>query len=375
MTQIQVSVIVPVYNVKEYLRECLDSIVNQTLTNIEVICVNDSSTDGSLEILKEYEQKDNRIKIINKTKNSGAGNSRNIGLKLAKGNSIIFFDADDYMEQDALEKMYSNLTQNASDICIGRFSKLNQATGKLQKLEHNIKRAMIPDTILFSPDEVAEYLYQFCIGWPWDKLYSANFLKKHNLKYQELRQSNDTYFVLMNMALAEKISIEDNYLFVHRYHENSLEATRKKAPACFYYAMEKLYKGLKHYKKFPLYEKSYINYAVTFPMWHIKSIKDKPSERIMRRYYMKLLKLIKFENYEDESYFYDIKLYHEAMRLYNFLRKLKASRQKEQLQEIKGLLQKIFSVKNIGTHKVFCFCGIKIKIKLKRLVNRLEKSN
>ncbi|WP_225369762.1 glycosyltransferase family 2 protein [Methanobrevibacter arboriphilus] len=86
----KISVIIPVYNVEKYLEQCLDSVINQSLEDIEVICINDGSTDNSLEILDEYAKKDNRIKIINK-KNEGLGVARNIGMDYAKGKYIIFF--------------------------------------------------------------------------------------------------------------------------------------------------------------------------------------------------------------------------------------------------------------------------------------------
>ena len=102
----KVSVIIPVYNVEEYLRECLDSVVNQTLKEIEIICVDDGSTDSSLEILKEYAQKDNRITVIG-TLNKNAGHARNIGISIARGKYLGFIDSDDYIEPTMYEELYA----------------------------------------------------------------------------------------------------------------------------------------------------------------------------------------------------------------------------------------------------------------------------
>ena len=110
-----ISVIMPVYNVEKYLKNSLNSILTQSFTDIEVICVNDESTDGSLEILKEFEQKDRRVKVINQ-KNRGNGGARNTGLKHAKGEYVYFFDSDDALFPEALEKMYENITSNESDL-------------------------------------------------------------------------------------------------------------------------------------------------------------------------------------------------------------------------------------------------------------------
>ncbi len=94
MQNIKISVIIPVYNAEKYLRECLDSIVKQTLQEIEIICIDDGSTDNSLAVLREYERKDERLKIIEQA-NSGAGVARNAGMKAARGEYLAFMDADD----------------------------------------------------------------------------------------------------------------------------------------------------------------------------------------------------------------------------------------------------------------------------------------
>lgn len=112
---IKVSVIIPVYNVEKYLRQCLNSITNQTLEDIEIICINDGSTDNSLKILKKYAQKDQRIIIINK-ENSGAADSRNKGLKIAQGEYIGFVDGDDWIDKNYYEKLYNVALKNGADI-------------------------------------------------------------------------------------------------------------------------------------------------------------------------------------------------------------------------------------------------------------------
>lgn len=106
----KISIIIPVYNTEKYLSRCLDSAINQTLKDIEIICVNDGSTDNSLDILKEYAAKDNRIKIISKG-NEGAAITRNIGINVATGEYIGFIDSDDYVDLDYFEELYSNAPQ------------------------------------------------------------------------------------------------------------------------------------------------------------------------------------------------------------------------------------------------------------------------
>ncbi len=123
----KVSIIIPVYNVEKYLKECLNSVVNQTLKEIEIICVDDGSTDNSLSILEEYAKKDNRINLL-KQENSGAGAARNKGLDSARGEYIYFLDSDDFLELNAIEILYNQIAKNQADICFFKFYKYNQQT-------------------------------------------------------------------------------------------------------------------------------------------------------------------------------------------------------------------------------------------------------
>lgn len=120
-----VSVIIPVYNSNRYLKECLDSIVNQTLSNIEIICVDDGSTDGSLDILHEYAAKDNRFVVLEQ-KNSGAGVARNLGMSIARGRYLSFLDSDDFFSLTLFEETVLRADTTNADIVVYRFVKFNQ---------------------------------------------------------------------------------------------------------------------------------------------------------------------------------------------------------------------------------------------------------
>ena len=127
MSKIKVSVIVPVFNVEEYLSTSLDSILNQTLKDIEIICINDGSTDASLDILENYAKKDARIKIISK-KNEGQGIARNIGLDNAQGEFIAFVDSDDFIKEDMLEKSYKKSVSKNLDLVMYKVSSFDNET-------------------------------------------------------------------------------------------------------------------------------------------------------------------------------------------------------------------------------------------------------
>ena len=114
---VAISIVIPVYNVEKYLRECLDSLINQTFNDFEVICVNDGSKDSSLEILNEYAQKDIRFKVISQ-ENGGSGSARNNGLSRAQGKYVQFLDGDDYFEPEMLEKLYNLAEKHQADITV-----------------------------------------------------------------------------------------------------------------------------------------------------------------------------------------------------------------------------------------------------------------
>ena len=126
-----ISIIIPVYNVSKYLRACLDSVINQTYKDLEIICINDGSTDDSLEILKEYANKDNRIIIIDK-KNAGVSAARNDGIDRAGGEYLFCIDSDDYIDNDYLETYVRAIEKEDYDIVVGGFRRPNE-NGKIVK--------------------------------------------------------------------------------------------------------------------------------------------------------------------------------------------------------------------------------------------------
>lgn len=117
---IMISVIMPVYNVENYIEKCLDSVCNQSFKDLEIICVNDGSTDNSLKLLEDYAKRDSRIKIITQ-ENGGIGHARNTGLKNATGEYVLFVDSDDFLCENSLDELYYNINSNNSDLVIFKF--------------------------------------------------------------------------------------------------------------------------------------------------------------------------------------------------------------------------------------------------------------
>ena len=223
MSHPKVSVIIPVYNAEKYLRQCLDSVANQTLKDIEIICVNDGSADGSLEILREYEKKDKRFVIVNQ-ENKGAGAARNNGLAYAKGQYLSFLDSDDYFEPSMLEEMSARCDRFGADICLcnANVIKDNESTGK-----NYIRLKPVEKLDVFSRKDVPAGILQISDPVAWNKLYRKSFVLESKIKFQTVKFSNDIFFSLMTIALADKIVYVNKKFVNYVVHDTATTALRK----------------------------------------------------------------------------------------------------------------------------------------------------
>ncbi len=237
---IKVSIVMPVYNTAPYLRQCLDSVLAQTLEEFELICVDDGSTDGSLEILEEYAKKDNRIQII-KQKNQHAGIARNNGLKVAKGEYVIFLDSDDVFADVLLEHTYSAGVEKDADIVLIDILGFDHSTKKPQWtiLAHKL----LPDKPTFSWCDIPEDIFSVAPPNTFSGIYRRKFINEHNLQFQALPNSNDVYFTLYARVLAKKIAVVDETLVYYRTgRAGSLQSNQKDTePLCFLQAFYALY--------------------------------------------------------------------------------------------------------------------------------------
>lgn len=229
-----VSVVIPVYNAEKYLRECLDSVTGQTLKNIEIICVDDGSTDSSLSILREYEKRDSRLSVLTQ-KNQFAGVARNNGLNHAKGEYVAFLDSDDFFDADMLRSMYNRAKAYEADLCVCKFKHLWQNENRIENVPESCKASMLPKyKEVFSRKDIGHEIFQFTIGAPWNKLYRREFVLEHHLQFQDTRTANDEAFVKTALALAERITSLDQYLVVYRKDvSTSLQSTKKREPLLF----------------------------------------------------------------------------------------------------------------------------------------------
>ena len=310
----KVSVIMPVYNVENYLRQCLDSVINQTLRDIEIICIDDQSTDGSLGILKDYAAIDPRIRIITQ-KNAGAGAARNTGLKVAKGEYLSFLDSDDFFELDMLEKAYHACSTNNLDFVVFRSDKFDNDSKTYIPLYYSIRKDLLPDKKVFNYRDIPKDLFKVFVGWAWDKLYSHEFVVSNNLLFQEQRTTNDLLFVFTALVKAKRIMVMDDVLAHHRISlQSSLSRTREKSWRCFYNALLALREELKKAGIYEEVEQSYINYSLHFSLWNLNTIEGPAFKELynsLRTEIFNELGIIKY----NKSYFWNKREYKQFQHI------------------------------------------------------------
>lgn len=210
----EVSIIVPVYNVERYLARCLDSCINQTFENIEIICVNDGSTDRSLEILEAYKKLDSRIKIINKD-NGGLSSARNAGVEVAVGKYILFLDSDDFISSVAVEKLYNNAEKNKSDIVLFDYlyGYINPAMRQiLTIIEWRDKRY---ENKTFNLGTVDKSVYLLIPVTTWTKFYRSEFLRQNNITFVEGVIFEDVVYNAQTLVNAERITYLNEPLYYY----------------------------------------------------------------------------------------------------------------------------------------------------------------
>lgn len=299
---IKVSVILPVYNVERYIKQCLDSILNQTLQDIEIICIDDGSTDNSYKILRDYSYKDSRVYVL-RQKNMGAGVARNRGLEVAQGEYFSFLDSDDYFRPTMLEEMYNKAKINDSDIVICRSRAYNQQTKQEEETKWTLKNQYIPTKEVFSCYDLNHRAFTYAVGWAWDKLYKSAFVKINGIRFQEIRTSNDAFFVFTANLKARRISVIDKELAIHRIKtKTSLSQTRELSYYCFFEAIKEIKNELIAYGIYDDFERDFISWAMLFCVWNINTI-SKKAQQSMHSYLRKVcFKELEFDRYPKEYF-------------------------------------------------------------------------
>lgn len=253
-----VSVVIPVYNAEKYLRQMLGTVVNQTLKKIEIICVNDGSTDCSGKVIEELKEHDNRI-IYLEQKNINAGAARNKGLGVARGKYVVFWDADDKFDKCTLEIMYEKSESKKADICVCGVNEFTDE-GKTYEADGYLREDLIPKKDPFNKFDISERFFDFASNVLWNKMYRRGFLLENDLWFQNIRQANDTAFVMLSLYLAEVITCVNKKLVFYRVNnQNSLTGRSSETVFCPYEAYLYTLQKIKKYPDFQIVQKSFQN--------------------------------------------------------------------------------------------------------------------
>lgn len=320
----KVSVIIPVYNTELYLPKCLDSVINQTLNEIEIIAINDGSTDNSLKILNEYKNKDFRITILEQT-NGGAGKARNFGIQNAKGDYLYFLDSDDYLEPNFLHDMYNKIVEENSDICICKYNEVRKDNNAINQKDTSLLVNLLP-TKHFNYKNITNNLFQFCSISVWTKLYKRDFVLENKVYFQEQKTVNDVYFNYATLILAKSITYLDQAMVNYRIDvKNSLTSQRGKT----------------------------LNDIIS-AYTQIRTLLEKNNllNDLQESMYRKMISSIKYEmSYKKAN----------KRTLYKQMAGFIPKKYVKKYYKEKTLLQQIFSIKNEDKHKVLTILGIRIK--------------
>ncbi len=265
-----VSVVVPAYNAAEYIDRCLDSIRRQTYSNLEIIVVDDGSADDTLDRIREHAREDSRITVLTQ-ENRYAGVARNEGFSHASGEYVAFLDADDFFDSAMIESMVKRASDTKADVVVCRSNFYDNVTERVEPIDFSL--LYIEEGSVYSGVALQEVMFRFCVGWPWDKLYRSEFVRKHDLRFQDLRTSNDAYFVFMSLILAERIAFVGDALVMHRTNNaDSLERTRSRSWENAGKAALAIGRGLRDKGLYETFERSYVNWFLDFSLWNLDTL-------------------------------------------------------------------------------------------------------
>ena len=276
-----VSIVIPVYNAEEYLEESLRSVLEQSYKKLEIICVNDGSTDKSLSILQRMKQNDERIKILSED-NRGAGVARNLGMEEAQGEYIYCFDADDCLHRKAIQTLVKVAEKSAADIVLFGYYKFSER--KKIRVSFSPKVLKVPLGKAIPPESISDRMFQADHGMPWNKFYKAEFLRNSQVKFQALKNTNDEYFSRITTTEAKRIVFINKTLIGYRVgnrqslqgsvNQNILNCTR---------ALQAIFEELNQRGRFETYRETYKKLAGYVIMLKLLSVKGTSAFEVLAK--------------------------------------------------------------------------------------------
>lgn len=275
MANPMISIIIPIYNTEKYIEQCLNSLIEQSYQNFEIICVDDGSTDNSLRILKDYENKYEQIKVLSQ-KNLYAGVARNTGMKIATGKYLLFLDADDFSRNDMLQCIVKAAESEQTEILVFDEYLYDNISQKIIRTSWRpLKKDFFGEGVK-SCVEIADTIFEFTNPGPCNKLFLREFIIKNNLWFQPIQRTNDLYFVYTSLSYAERIGIlDEKFLYIRSNNCDSLQGSGSATPTIFAQAIYALRENLESRGVFSLFQKSFENMTLSISLYNLNNMKQK----------------------------------------------------------------------------------------------------
>lgn len=315
LNQPLVSLIVPVYNAAPYLSDLFESLLGQTHSNLQIICVNDGSTDDSLAILQSYAEQDGRVLVVDKP-NSGAADTRNCGLEYVKGEYLCFIDSDDFIERDAIEKLVAIAERDHTDVVLFDMDVYDNVTGEYHELTP-VFTERVPVNRVFSIADVDNF-YKYILGFTVNKLYRSSFLLGLNLRFPRIGAHEDMPFTYIALSAAKSIYFFDEDLYHYRRsREGSLSDTTNRRYRFMIEALLCFREGLKERGLWDACERDFENYALHMCVWKYGSLERLDHLEFRDACRSRLFDLLGISAHEADYYYEpeDYKFYTDAMTL------------------------------------------------------------
>lgn len=259
----KVSVVIPVYNSERYVSECLESVMSQTLEDIEIICVDDGSTDGSLGILREHARRDSRVVVI-ESSHHGVSASRNTGLDASSGEYVIFLDSDDFFEPTMLQDVFAQCEKHDAEIGVFKYRRLQADAETATEADWSLRMDLVPEKAPFSRRDMTDSILRLTTPCIWNKMFSRSFIDDARLRFwTDLERAEDVPFSYLALLTAHRIvAVDEVYVNYRTGYENSNQATVHMGPTDICVALVRAKEGAIEAGVFAECERDLVNAAL-----------------------------------------------------------------------------------------------------------------
>lgn len=364
-----ISVIIPTFNIEAYIGQCLESLQKQTFERFEVICVDDGSTDRTVEIIKECMKEDPRISVLEMPHCGLAGNMRNEGIDHARGEYLLFLDGDDFFEPEMLEHSLNKIREDDADICLFDARLYNEKSKRYKRIDYVIQKEYIPDKLPFE-GKSSPYLFNMTTGCPWSKLIRRKLIEDNHIRYMGLPRSNDVYFIFLAMALASRITVLEEVYVNYRQSGTSLQANNARTPLDWYTAMRTLKEKLIELNLYKDVETSFRNLVFGVGIYNLCSLKTAESfgqvytkikQDFFREFDLEEFKEEECYSYNRQKYEIYLKIRQYDLQEYLFAELQEMKAWKTRAQKAEKELEKVKSSTSLKAGRALLYLPKKIK--------------